>query len=130
MHHFIVAHLSAVLGAGVLFGGSLPVFGLSHFARIEFTAGMIPAWMPAPVFWAWFTGACHVASGAAILTGVLARLASLLFAVMVSGFLLLLHVPRVIADPACRLEWTMLALAFAITAGAWCAADAWRRTPR
>lgn len=111
----------------VLFGASLPVFGLSHFAYIEFTASMIPAWIPAPVFWAWFTGACHVAAGAAILSGVLSRLASLLFAAMVSGFVLLLHVPRVIADPASRLEWTMLAMAFAITAGAWCAAEALRQ---
>ncbi|MGH6951246.1 MAG: DoxX family membrane protein [Vitreimonas sp.] len=112
----------------VLFGASLPVFGISHFAYIQFTADMIPAWIPAHVFWAWFTGICHVAAGAAILTGVFARLASLLFAVMVSGFVLLLHVPRVIADPASRFEWTMLAMAFAITAGAWCAADALRRT--
>lgn len=111
----------------VLFGVSLPVFGLSHFAYIDFTADMIPAWIPARVFWAWFTGACHVAAGAAILSGVLSRLASLLFAVMVSGFVLLLHVPRVIADPASRLEWTMLAMAFAIAAGAWCAAEALRR---
>jgi uncharacterized membrane protein YphA (DoxX/SURF4 family) len=112
----------------LLFGASLPVFGLSHFAYIQFTADMIPAWIPAHVFWAWFTGACHVAAGAAILTGVLARLASLLFAVMVSGIVLLLHAPRVIADPGSRVEWTMLAMAFAITAGAWCAADALRRT--
>lgn len=112
----------------ILFGASLPVFGISHFAYIDFTAGMIPAFIPAPVFWAWFTGICHVAAGAAILTGILSRLASLLFALMVSGFVLLLHVPRVIADPASRLEWTMLAMAFAIAAGAWCAAEALRRT--
>jgi hypothetical protein len=68
-------------------------------------------------------------AGAAILTGVLSRLASLLFALMVSGFVVLLHVRRVIADPASRLEWTMLAMAFAITAGAGCAADALRRVP-
>ena len=115
------------LAGRLLFGASLPVFGIAHFAYIEFTAGMIPACIPVPVFWAWFTGACHVAAGAAILTGVLSRLASLLFAVMVSGIVLLLHVPRVIADPASRLEWTMLAIAFAITAGAWCAAEALRR---
>lgn len=111
----------------ILFGASLPVFGIAHFAYIEFTAGMIPAFIPAPVFWAWFTGVCHVAAGAAILTGVLSRLASLLFALMVSGFVLLLHLPRVIADPASRLEWTMLAMAFAIAAGAWCAAAALRQ---
>ena len=37
----------------------------------------------------------HFAAGVAILTGVLARAGAVLFAVMVSGFVLLLHVPRV-----------------------------------
>jgi uncharacterized membrane protein YphA (DoxX/SURF4 family) len=105
-----------------LFGACLPVFGLSHFAYIDFTASMIPAWIPAHVFFAWFTGACHVAAGLSILSGILARLASLLFALMVSGFVLLLHAPRVIADPTSRLEWTMLVMASTITAAAWCAA--------
>jgi len=113
----------------LLFGACLPVFGASHFAYLQFTAEMIPAFVPAPLFWAWFTGAAHIAAGVAILTGALARLASLLFAVMVSGFVLLLHVPRVIAEPASRQEWTMLAMASVITAAAWCAAGVIARGP-
>lgn len=116
----------------VLFGACLPVFGASHFAYIQFTADMIPAWIPAHVFWAWFTGVGHVAAGVSILTGVLSRLGSLLFAVMVSGFVLLLHVPRVIGDPSSRQEWTMLVIAGTIAGAAWCAAGsiATRRSPR
>jgi uncharacterized membrane protein YphA (DoxX/SURF4 family) len=112
----------AGLGGRLLFGACLPVFGLSHFAYIDFTASMIPAWIPAHVFFAWFTGACHVAAGLSILSGILARLSSLMFALMVSGFVLLLHVPRVVGDPTSRLEWTMLVMASTITAAAWCAA--------
>ena len=56
---------------------------------------MIPAFIPAHLFWAYFTGAGHIAAGVAILTSVLARLGAILFAAMVSGFVLLLHVPRV-----------------------------------
>lgn len=111
-----------VLVGRVLLGVCLPVFGASHFAYLQFTADMIPSWIPAHMFWAWFTGIGHAAAGIAILTGVLARLASLLFAVMVSGFVLLLHVPRTIADPASRQEWTMLVMAATIAGAAWCAA--------
>jgi uncharacterized membrane protein YphA (DoxX/SURF4 family) len=106
----------------ISFGACLPIFGLSHWAYAQFTADMIPAFIPAHLFWAYFTGAGHIAAGIAILTGVLARLGAVLFAVMVSGFVLLLHVPRVIADPGSRTEWTMIVIAMTIAAAAWCAA--------
>jgi uncharacterized membrane protein YphA (DoxX/SURF4 family) len=106
----------------ISFGACLPVFGLSHWAYAQFTADMIPAFIPAHLFWAYFTGAGHVAAGVAILTNVLARLGAVAFAGMVSGFVLLLHVPRVIAAPGSRAEWTMLVIAMTITGAAWCAA--------
>lgn len=110
------------LAARFMFGACLPVFGFSHFVSIPFTSNMIPAWIPFRVFWAWFTGAGHVAAGASILSGVLARLGSLMLAIMVSGFVLLLHIPRIIAEPASRVEWTMTAMATVITGAAWCIA--------
>jgi uncharacterized membrane protein YphA (DoxX/SURF4 family) len=112
----------AVLVGKVSFGACLPIFGLSHWAYPQFTADMIPAFIPAHLFWAYFTGAAHIAAGVAILTGVLARFAAILFAVMVSGFVLLLHLPRVIADPGARAEWTMIVIALTISAAAWCTA--------
>jgi uncharacterized membrane protein YphA (DoxX/SURF4 family) len=88
---------------------------------------MIPAFIPAPLFWAYFTGGAHLAAGIAFLTNVLVRLASILFAVMVSGFVLLLHLPRTIEEPGSRAEWTMIVIALTITAGAWCAAGSLAR---
>ena len=35
---------------------SLPIFGLSHWA-LRVPADMIPAFIPAHLFWAYFTGA-------------------------------------------------------------------------
>jgi uncharacterized membrane protein YphA (DoxX/SURF4 family) len=110
------------IGTRLLFGVCLPVFGLSHFAYAQFTADMIPAFIPFHLFWAYATGVGHVAAGLSILSGVLARLGSLLFACMVSSFIILLHIPRVIGEPTSRLEWTMLAMSAAITGAAWCAA--------
>ena len=88
---------------------------------------MIPAFIPAHLFWAYCTGVGHVAAGVAILTTVLARLAAIAFAAMVSGIVLLLHVPRVIAAPGSRVEWTMLVIALTITGAAWCAAGSLAR---
>jgi uncharacterized membrane protein YphA (DoxX/SURF4 family) len=106
----------------ISFGVCLPIFGMSHWAYPQFTADMIPAFIPAHLFWAYFTGAGHFAAGVAILSNVLARLAAIAFAVMVSGFVLLLHVPRIIGEPGSRAEWTMIVIALTITAAAWCAA--------
>ncbi len=103
----------------VLFALCLPVFGLSHFAYPKFTAQMIPAWIPARLFWAYFTGAGHAAAGIAILMNKFARLGSVLLAVMMSGFVLLLHIPDVIGNPDSRHAWTMLCMAMTLTGAAW-----------
>lgn len=106
----------------IAFGACLPIFGLSHWVYPQFTADMIPAFIPAHLFWAYFCGVGHIAAGVAILTNVLARLAAIAFAAMVSGIVLLLHVPRVMVVPGSREEWTMLVIALTITGAAWCAA--------
>jgi uncharacterized membrane protein YphA (DoxX/SURF4 family) len=112
----------AMLVGRIAFGACLPIFGLSHWAYAQFTADMIPAFIPAHLFFAYLTGAGHIAAGIALLTNVFVRIASILFATMVSGFVLLLHLPRVIADPGNRTEWTMLVIAMTISAAAWCVA--------
>jgi uncharacterized membrane protein YphA (DoxX/SURF4 family) len=95
------------------------VFGLAHFLYAGFTASMVPAWIPGALFWAYFTGCGHVAAGISILTGVMARLGSTLLAVMMSSFVILLHVPRVVGDPGNRVEWTMLCMSLALSGSAW-----------
>lgn len=102
------------------FGISLPVFGALHFIYWEYVASVIPGWVPgSPVFWAWFTGCAHVAAGVAILSGVAARLAATLLAGMFSSWVLIVHVPRVLARPHSQAEWTNLCVAVALSGGAW-----------
>jgi uncharacterized membrane protein YphA (DoxX/SURF4 family) len=108
-----------VLAARVVFGLCAIVFGLSHFAYAEITAKMVPAWLPFPLAWAYLTGAGHLAAGLALVSGVKARLAAGLEAAMCASFVVLLHVPRVIADPKSQVEWTMLCVATAICGAAW-----------
>jgi uncharacterized membrane protein YphA (DoxX/SURF4 family) len=117
----------SMLVGRISFGACLPIFGLSHWEYAQFTADMIPPFIPAHLFWAYFTGAGHIAAGVAIVTGVFARLGAILFAVMVSGFVLLLHMPRVIGEPGSRTEWTMMVIAITIAAAAWCAAGSLAR---
>lgn len=106
------------LAARLLAGASAAVFGFAHFNYIDFTASMVPAWIPAKTFWAWATGAGHLLTGIALLTGIRAKLAAACEAGMMGSFVVLLHLPRVIAAPDQHVEWIMLAMSSALTGAA------------
>jgi hypothetical protein len=103
---------------------ALPLFGVHHFMAAAGATAAVPAWLPFPLAWVYFTGAAHVAAGAAILLGIAARLAATLEAAMIGAFVLLVHVPGVAAAPGDRLQWTMLVVASAIGGAAWIVARA------
>lgn len=107
------------LVARILAGICAIVFGCAHFNYIDFTATFVPAWIPPnPVFWAWATGASHLAAGLALVSGIQARLAATLLAGMMGSFVVLLHIPRVIAGPDQHIEWIMLGVSSALTGAA------------
>jgi uncharacterized membrane protein len=121
---------NAVRAGRLAFAISLPMFGLSHFVYFEGAAGMVPAWIPWPGFWAAFTGAAHIAAGLSLLTNILSRLAAPLLGLMFTLFVLLLHLPRVINAPDNRIEWTMIFVATALTGAAWTVAGSlFRKAP-
>lgn len=81
----------------VLFGVSLPVFGVLHFIYADNVASLIPDWYPWPLFWAYLTGFGNVAAGASITSGVLSRLAATLAGGMYATYALTLHIPRAVS---------------------------------
>jgi uncharacterized membrane protein YphA (DoxX/SURF4 family) len=107
-----------LLVARIAAGASAIVFGFAHFNYIDFTASMVPGWIPAKTFWAWATGAGHLAAGLALVSGISARLAATCEAAMMGSFVLLLHLPRVIAAPDQHVEWIMLAVSTMLTGAA------------
>ena len=110
-----------------LYGLALIAFGFSHFAYLNLTAPLIPHWLHAPVFWAYFTGAAYLAAGVAILCNVLARLAATLSAVMMGLFLLLIWLPMVAAGHISAFNWGETYATWVLTTAAWVVADSWRR---
>jgi uncharacterized membrane protein len=118
----------AIEVGSTFFGLMTPIFGVAHFLYIPFTASMIPEWIPSRVFWAWFTGAGHIAGGLSIVTRIIPRIGSTLIAIMFSGFVLLVHVPRIAANVGARLEWHLLSTALLLTGAAWITASAFSRT--
>lgn len=104
----------------ILAGACCVIFGLAHFNYIDFTASMVPAWLPPnQTFWAWATGVGHFAAGLALLSGIQARLAATLEAAMMACFVVLLHIPLVVAAPGSHINWVMLAVASTYAGAAW-----------
>jgi len=121
--------------ARILFGVSCVIFGLSHFVYADFTATMVPQWLPERLWFAYFTGAIHFAAGVGIACAILPRLAATLEALMMSSFVLLVHAPSIGSTPplewapTSRLEWTALFWALALAASAWIVAGSLRQRP-
>ncbi|HEX4888075.1 MAG TPA: hypothetical protein VFV37_08520 [Luteibaculaceae bacterium] len=65
-----------------------------HFGNPQVGASFVPSWLPAPLFWNYFTGLCIAAYITSCLIGKLDRLASLLMALYVLLMIVLVHLPR------------------------------------
>jgi uncharacterized membrane protein len=105
------------------FGLCLVVFGASHFVYADFTAQMVPAWLPDRLGLAYLTGSIHALTGACLLAGIRVRVAATIEALMMSSFVLLVHIPGVAAAPEDRMQLTMLGMAGLLTTAAWLVAS-------
>lgn len=73
--------------------------GYAHFKYAGFVIGFIPSYIPFHPFWTYFCGVCLAAGGIGIMLPPLRRWAALWSGIMVSGWFLLLHVPRTLSHP-------------------------------
>jgi uncharacterized membrane protein YphA (DoxX/SURF4 family) len=106
-----------------VFGLCAVSFGATHFAYVPEVVRMIPKWIPGQEFWAWATGVFHLLAGIAILTGVLAVIASRLLTAMFVGFGVLAWAPALFARPADHFTWAGNAINLALVGAAWVIAD-------
>lgn len=109
----------------VLFGLTCAFYGGSHFLYAAYTAGMVPAWLPGHMGFAYATGFAHIAAGVAVAFGILAGLAATLEATMMTLFGLLVWVPSFFAQPrpdwagTPANQWSELVVNVALAASAW-----------
>ncbi|HKV51839.1 MAG TPA: hypothetical protein VJO52_11625 [Gemmatimonadaceae bacterium] len=116
--------------ARVLFGLALIPIGLSHFAYLANTAGLVPSWLPFRRGWVYLTGTCHLAAALGSLLGVLPKLAAALESVMLGIFTVFVWIPLVVAQPRTHGNWTEIWTSFALTVAAAVVAVHAPRRPR
>lgn len=104
-----------------LFAISSVVFGITHFLVAPFIATLIPAWIPARLFWAYFTGAAFIAAGISIAVRWLDGLAATLLGTMFLLWFLLLHIPRVLSAERSHNpnEWSSAFIALGMCGASW-----------
>jgi len=107
------ANRKLIVASRVVFGVSMVIFGWQHFMYAQFLVGLVQKWLPWHAFWIYFTGTAMMAAGAAIATGILARLAGIWLCIMFVLWFLTLHLPRVLAAIRNQDEITSMFVALA-----------------
>lgn len=101
----------------VLFASGLAGLGVLSLLNADFAM----YWQPVPPGIPWRTPLACL-SGAILLlggAGMLVKRTAAVAAAVLTGFVLLLHLPGVASDPGSRLQWTMLCVATAYAGAAW-----------
>lgn len=102
----------------ILYGAPLIIFGVQHLMYARFVATLVPAWIPARLFWACFVGVAFFAASLSIITRVQGGLAAALLGLMFFSWVLIVHAPRIILARNNANEWTSGLVALAMSGGA------------
>ncbi len=108
-----------------LYGICVISFGVVHFIYFSGAATWVPKWIPpGQKFWTAATGTFFLMAAAAILSGVMAALATHLLTIMIFGFEILVWVPKLLAAPHDHFNWAGNVICIALGAAAWVLSDA------
>ncbi len=107
-----------------LYGLSAISFGVGHVYYMPGLLTWIPKWLPpSQIFWAYVTTIGFFLAAAAILSGIMAPLASRLITAEILGFEILVWIPKLLAGPHDHFNWAGNAISVALSGAPWVVAD-------
>jgi uncharacterized membrane protein len=123
--------IDTVLAFGpLLFAVPMAVFAGDHFIFTSSIARAVPSWIPYHLFWAYFVGSALIAAALSIATRKHSGLAAALLGVMLFCFVLLIHIPNLIAHPRDRIFLAIVLRDLSFSGGAFALAAAQARRSR
>ena len=93
----------------VFVAAALAAFAGEHFTAAASLAQIVPKWMPARLFIAYFVGAAHLAAALSFVARRYVRWSALCLALMFALFVLLMDLPAAVSNPAIRMSWSLAA---------------------
>ncbi|HEV2274412.1 MAG TPA: hypothetical protein VGR96_09615 [Acidobacteriaceae bacterium] len=115
-----------------LYGLSAISFGVGHIYYMPGMLSWVPGWLPpSRMFWAYVTTIGFFLAALAILSGILAPLASRLITAEILSFEILVWIPKLIAGPHQHVNWAGNAISIALSGAPWVVSDSiWRAAER
>jgi uncharacterized membrane protein len=108
----------------------MAVFATEHFTDTADIANGVPSWMPAHTFWVHLVGMALIAAALSITLKTQSRLAATLLGAMLCCFVLMIHVPNIVADAGNRILWAVGLRDIAFSGGAFAFAGSQMSTNR
>ena len=93
----------------VFVAAALAAFAGEHFTSTAAIASIVPKWIPAPFFIAYFVGAAHLAAALSFVARRYVSWSSLCLAVMFGLFVALMDLPGAFRRPELRIAWSLAA---------------------
>ena len=102
----------------VFVAAALAAFAGEHFTAAATLAKLVPKWMPARLFIAYFVGVAHLAAASSFVARRYIRWSAPSLALMFALFVLLMDLPGALARPAVRMSWSLAARETTFSIGA------------
>ncbi len=102
----------------LFYAAPVAAFGTEHFTLTNAIASIVPKWIPWHPFWVYLVGACFIAAGLSLVTGIRARLAASLLALTFFLFVVLMHIPGWAHHPRNRFALTFVLRELSFSGGA------------
>jgi uncharacterized membrane protein YphA (DoxX/SURF4 family) len=107
-----------ILFGPLFYAAPIAAFGTEHFTLTGAMMPMVPAWIPWHEFWVYFVGACFIAAGLSLVTGIQARLAASLLGLTFFLFVALMDAPAWAHDVRDRFATALMLRELAFSGGA------------
>jgi len=114
------SHSGRFVALGPVFvAASLATFAGEHFTAARGLAQLVPEWMPARLFIAYFVGVALLAAALSLVAKRCVRWSAICLAIMFALFVLLLHLPNAVTHPRERIFWIIAVRESVFATGAW-----------